>query len=84
VDHPNVNVLNVTLARETELRAEHRNALLGGVTVLQGKGVDDRQNPVTLTAVPYYAWANREEGAMTIWINEAPVTEDSRANKETK
>ena len=84
VDHPNVNVLNVALARETELRSEHRNALLGGVTVLQGKGVDDRQNPVTLTAVPYYAWANREEGAMTIWINEAPVTEDSRANKETK
>ena len=84
VDHPNVNVLNVTLARETELRAEHRNALLGDVTVLQGKGVDDRQNPVPLTAVPYYAWANREEGAMMIWINEAPVTEDSRANKETK
>jgi uncharacterized protein len=24
--------------------------------------------PVTLTAVPYYAWANREPGAMRVWI----------------
>ncbi|MBC8871613.1 MAG: hypothetical protein H8E44_19480 [Planctomycetes bacterium] len=22
------------------------------------------------TAVPYYAWCNREKGAMTVWINE--------------
>jgi DUF1680 family protein len=31
------------------------------------------QRPVTLTAVPYYAWANREPGAMTAWSDEAPV-----------
>jgi DUF1680 family protein len=24
--------------------------------------------PITLTAVPYYAWANREPGAMRVWI----------------
>lgn len=84
VDNPNVDVLSVTLPREAELRAEHRNRLLGGVTVLQGKGLDDRQRPVTLTAVLYYAWANRKKGAMTIWINEAPVKEDSEADKETK
>jgi len=24
--------------------------------------------PVTLTAVPYYAWANRGPGAMRVWI----------------
>jgi DUF1680 family protein len=24
--------------------------------------------PLTLTAVPYYAWANREPGAMRVWI----------------
>jgi len=47
--------------------------LLGGVTVLQSKGLDNQQYPVTLTAVPYYSWANREKGAMTIWINEAPI-----------
>jgi hypothetical protein len=73
VDNPNVDVLSVTLPREAELRAEHRDRLLGGVTVLRGKGLDDQRRPVTLTAVPYYSWANREKGAMTVWINEAPV-----------
>ena len=74
VDNPNVDVLSVALSRKAELRAEYRPGLLGGVTVLQGKGLDDRQRPVALTAVPYYSWANREKGAMTVWINEAPVT----------
>jgi DUF1680 family protein len=26
------------------------------------------RQPVSLTAVPYYAWANREPGAMRVWI----------------
>jgi DUF1680 family protein len=34
--------------------------------------VEDRENlprePVRLTAVPYYAWANREPGPMRVWI----------------
>ena len=50
-----------------------RVELHGGVTVLQGKALDDQQRPVTLTAAPYYSWTNRERGAMTVWINEAPV-----------
>jgi uncharacterized protein len=25
-------------------------------------------DPVTLTAIPYYAWANREDGAMRVWL----------------
>jgi hypothetical protein len=73
VDNPNVDVLSVALSREAELRAEYRDRLLGGVTVLQGKALDDQQRPVTLTAVPYYSWTNREKGAMTVWINESPV-----------
>jgi len=81
VDHPNVDVLSVTLPREAELRAEHRAGLLGGVTVLQGKGLDARHRPVALTAVPYYAWTNREKGAMTIWINEALGTPLEQAGK---
>jgi DUF1680 family protein len=84
VDNPNVDILSVILPREAELRTEYRGRLLGGATILQGKGLDDRKRPVTLTAVPYYSWANREKGAMTVWINEAPVKEESVAYKETK
>jgi DUF1680 family protein len=29
------------------------------------------RKPVTLKAVPYYAWANREPGAMQVWIRAA-------------
>jgi DUF1680 family protein len=70
VDNPNVDVLGVTLPPEAELWATHRSALLGGVTVLRGRGIDAENRPVTLTAVPYYAWANQEKGAMTVWIRE--------------
>jgi hypothetical protein len=73
VDHPDVALFRLVLPRETDLRAEHRAELLGGVTVLQGKALADGQRPVALTAVPYYAWANREKGAMTVWVDEAPV-----------
>ncbi|MBN2131056.1 MAG: glycoside hydrolase family 127 protein [Sedimentisphaerales bacterium] len=81
VDHPDADVLSVTLPPEAELRAEHRAGLLGGVTALHGKGLDARHRPVTLTAVPYYAWTNREKGAMTVWIKEAPGTLLKQAGK---
>ena len=29
------------------------------------------RRPVALTAIPYYAWANREPGAMRVWIPRA-------------
>jgi DUF1680 family protein len=28
----------------------------------------DNQFPWPLTAIPYYAWANREAGPMQVWI----------------
>ncbi|EFL28981.1 putative cytoplasmic protein [Streptomyces himastatinicus ATCC 53653] len=77
----------ITLDTGTELVAEHRPRLLGGVTVIMARalrraapdggwwpypgaggdigGVGD---PVRVTAIPYYAWANREAGPMRVWI----------------
>ena len=73
VDHADVDVCHLVLPQEANLRAEHRPQLLGGVIVLQGKALADGKRPTKLTAVPYYAWANREKGAMTVWINEAHI-----------
>ncbi|GAA3093142.1 glycoside hydrolase family 127 protein [Streptomyces rectiviolaceus] len=59
----------VTLAPSARTVAEHRPDLLGGVTVVTATGhrrSDGAQTP--LTAVPYHAWANREGGAMRVWI----------------
>ena len=50
---------SVSLARESELTAEHIPDLLGGVTVI-------RDEAGSFTAIPYWAWNNREPGKMTV------------------
>ena len=70
VDQPGVNISRLALPQQSELLATHRADLLGGVTVLAGNALTDDGKPVTLTAVPYYAWQNRQPGAMTVWIQQ--------------
>jgi len=67
------DLLCLVLPREADLCVEHRAGLMGGVAVLRRKALADAERPVALTAVPYYAWANREKGAMTVWVGEAPL-----------
>lgn len=65
----------VTLAMCARTATEHRPELLGGVTVVTTTGRRRSDGaPIPLTAVPYYAWANREDGAMRVWI---PVADDN-------
>jgi len=69
IDH-DFSVLNFVLPKDAEIRAEHREDLLGGVTVLKGRGLADGSRPVAFTAVPYYAWQNRGVDEMTVWLIE--------------
>jgi DUF1680 family protein len=71
VDHKDVDLFNISLPSSAELTAEHRANLLEGVTVVQTTGMDENRKPVQLTAIPYYAWANREKAPMAIWIKES-------------
>ncbi|MGA2616897.1 MAG: beta-L-arabinofuranosidase domain-containing protein [Thermoguttaceae bacterium] len=79
VDHGG-HVHNLVLSDETKLAAEHRDDLLGGITVLTGEakamqGIPEGQvshAPVRITAVPYYAWNYRGPGEMAVWIARAP------------
>jgi DUF1680 family protein len=73
VDHRGVDLSRVALPPDSDLRAEHRAGLLGGMTVLAGNGTDDTKSQIALTGVPYYAWQNREKGAMNVWIQQAPI-----------
>jgi DUF1680 family protein len=73
------------LPREAELRSTTRADLFGGAVTLSApaKAVDPsdwhdlyRPSPpkevdATLTALPYYLWANRTRGSMVVWIPEA-------------
>jgi len=70
------HVLNLMLPDDAKLTSEHRPNLLGGVTVLRGRGLSVQRRPdgslatgpADLTAIPYYAWNNRGAGEMTVWI----------------
>jgi DUF1680 family protein len=73
------NVLYITIPKETQLSAQFGTELLGGVVVLKGHGMlNDKE--IEVTAVPYYAWDNREKGEMTIWIPEVMSDETLAQN----
>jgi DUF1680 family protein len=65
VDH-NGSVSNIVLPDDAQLTTEHRADLLNGVTVLRNK--DDASLAQSITAIPYYAWAHRGPGEMTVWL----------------
>ncbi|HEY2931940.1 MAG TPA: beta-L-arabinofuranosidase domain-containing protein [Acidobacteriota bacterium] len=75
-DNLDSHVRNLVLPDTTKLMAEYRPDLLNGVVVIkgralglaydgQGKAIKKEQD---FTAIPYYAWANRGQGEMTVWI----------------
>ena len=70
-------VRNLILPRDAQLTPEFRPDLLGGVAVVKGKGLarvsKDETKPVDFTAIPYYAWDNREAGQMVVWLPEEPA-----------
>ena len=70
------------LPEETELRAEHRPEMLGGITVLGADlpqcrdivlGAPDvaAPEPVSVTFIPYGVWNNREPDVMSVWLRSA-------------
>jgi DUF1680 family protein len=83
-DHE-ARVADIALPLGSPVKAEKKAKLLGGVVVLKAEGVAadplawNRQlyrptpepQTIPLTAVPYYAWDNREAGPMRVWL---PVT----------
>ena len=69
----------VAIAPDARFEERFEPDLLGGVVVLKVKGqqegvveTDDgfevARRPVELTAIPYYAWDNREPGRMVVWV----------------
>jgi DUF1680 family protein len=53
------SVLETTIESEEPFKQRFQPDLLGGVNVLEG---------AHLKLIPYYAWANREIGAMNVWF----------------
>jgi DUF1680 family protein len=65
----NNQINNLTIPVQSVLKLEKKNELLDGVDVItsdvpakNGHGV------LKLTAIPYYAWSNRDAGTMKVWL----------------
>ena len=79
-----VSILEVHAGRDMALSARHERDLLGGVTVVDAAArrvVDDNENgalyydadderdePLDIRLIPYYAWNNRGIDEMTVWL----------------
>jgi len=80
----------VAISKDVKFETELQPDLLGGVTVVKVKGrqqgivetdggfrMENRE--VDVTAIPYYAWDNREPGQMVVWV---PTEMPDAANPE--
>jgi len=74
-------VLNLMIPDDAKLQAEFRPDLLNGVVVITGQAgltkrtIDGEIVPAgekPFTAIPYYAWAHRGPGQMTVWPARIP------------
>jgi len=74
-DQPGHRALNLVLDDDTPLLSQWRGDLLGSVTVLEGRAQalqkDGALREQSFMAIPYYAWANRGPGEMTVWLARA-------------
>jgi DUF1680 family protein len=67
-------VSNLTIPANATFKPVAEPGLLNGVTVLKGQILSQTKGEaakkVELTAIPYYSWANRGKGEMTVWFPE--------------
>jgi DUF1680 family protein len=84
-DNPGGRVQRFRLPRNSELKASTRADLFDGIVTLAAEATAIREDdwstlyrteppveaPATMTALPYYLWANRGRGSMLVWVPEA-------------
>jgi DUF1680 family protein len=75
----NGKATNLVLPAGTIFSTEFKPAMLNGITIVKAEATavvtDEKLNTVTtikqpFVAIPYYAWANRGKGEMTVWFPE--------------
>ena len=70
---------NMIVPKNATFKTQYERDLLNGVMVLKAdvksinvdpSGQSISTQTATLTAIPYYSWANRGKGEMTVWFPE--------------
>ena len=83
-DNPGGRVQRLKLPRDAQLKTETRADLFDGVVTLKADALAIKEGDwqalyrtdppqdekATLTALPYYLWANRGQGSMVVWVPE--------------
>jgi DUF1680 family protein len=75
-DNPGQHVRNILLPDKQNFRTEWRPDTLGGIQTIEARAVSYRygsggkleHTDSAIRAIPYYAWANRGQGQMEVWI----------------
>ena len=75
-DQPGQRVFNLQGNMEGVFSSEYDDNMLNGIQKIKFEGIsylEDKKGalqfqPVTITAIPYYVWANRKQGEMMVWI----------------
>ncbi|BAV10273.1 hypothetical protein SAMN05421788_104357 [Filimonas lacunae] len=76
-DNKDSTVQNIVVSKDAAVQVAYKPDLLKGVTVLQMEGASTKRqigsdvlvrSTQQVTAIPYYAWANRGPGEMEVWI----------------
>ena len=83
IDHSGLRTDAIILPDDASLKTERRKDLLGDVVTIVGDaqvayesqaGMPVAVRPQRLVAIPYYAWANRSEGYMDVWLTRSLAT----------
>ncbi len=69
-------IFQLIMPDDAKLTTQSRPDLLGGITVITAQGMAAKRQrdgsiateSATLTAIPYYAWCNRDAGPMLVWL----------------
>ncbi|MFM9910543.1 MAG: glycoside hydrolase family 127 protein [Chitinophagaceae bacterium] len=73
----NGKATNIVLPKNSVFSTVHKPDLLNGITIINSEATvvvsNAEENSVTttrkiFTAIPYYSWANRGKGEMTVWF----------------
>ncbi|MCI0496221.1 glycoside hydrolase family 127 protein, partial [candidate division KSB1 bacterium] len=76
-DNKDGHVLNLLLKDDASLSSEFQSDLLNGVQIINGTALAFKMGETEKTlekteqdfrAIPYYAWAHRGKGEMTVWL----------------
>jgi uncharacterized protein len=77
IDNGGLRTDAIVLPDDAAFKTERRKDLLGDVVTITGEakvafepqpGEPAKLRPHTIVAIPYYAWANRGEGYMDVWL----------------